>query len=207
MACLIHVCSTLPHSEVIGITYIFSNGWCGFGVVMWRNSLVGYDLQRMTSVFLHLSPVALAPHYWFAALPNHHRLTPSAGLAWSALAQAVVWFLAAQVVLLISIWVQETWQTNTPNSYTFMYSKFSTPVLGLLRHLPFPLSLAAKIPGPFLYAFFCTVYFVVAGLMCIALAGSRATHTAFMWGLFLVAVRNGHSYHRHAQAKTMAAST
>jgi len=47
----------LPNSlQYFQIVFALSNGPLALGIVMWRNSLVFHDLDKLTSVFIHIFP-------------------------------------------------------------------------------------------------------------------------------------------------------
>lgn len=78
--CLLHLWIYPTSPYLFETTFILSNGPLVWAVVAWRNSLVFHDIDKMTSLFIHLAPPLVTFtqrwYYWGARIQRPDILPP-----------------------------------------------------------------------------------------------------------------------------------
>ncbi|RYP79709.1 hypothetical protein DL770_006551 [Monosporascus sp. CRB-9-2] len=186
--------------------YCLANGNNAVAIIMWRNSLVFHDFDKVTSLFIHIMPCAtlhclvhlLSPQQQEKQFPalwvikNSPPGSPTAYaniismLAWSTIPYAV-WQLS--YYFFITVRRREKIAAGRPTSFTWLRRSYSKTFLGkFVLRMPVNLQEATFMMIQYLYA-------VLTMLPCSLWFYSRWASAGFLMVVFVWSVYNGSTYY------------
>ncbi|KAI0898124.1 hypothetical protein F4806DRAFT_390906 [Annulohypoxylon nitens] len=196
-----------PSSKRLFIAaYCLAFGNNAVAIIMWRNSLVFHDFDKVTSLFIHITPVATLhcithlfppeaqrerfPALW--AVKNAPPGSPTAYgnlismLAWSTIPYAV-WQLS--YYFFITVRRREKIAAGRPTSFTWLRRSYSKTWIGkIVLSLPDNLQEFAFMMIQYIYA-------VLTMLPCPLWFYSRWASSTFLMVVFTWSVYNGSTYY------------
>ncbi|ORZ27774.1 hypothetical protein BCR41DRAFT_299477 [Lobosporangium transversale] len=193
-----------PQSQVLfGAVWLLSHGPLAFAIVTWRNSLVLHSLDKVTSVYIHMSPpITLYTIRWlypdsdnsrFPALKGMDVLPTSSSLK-SAIAIYLMWQVAYYIFVVI--WKREKIQAGKRvTSYTWLLNDPKGGMISKVAHTFGEKHSILTFMGMQL------IYTFVTCLFALLLYRNFKLNTAFLVGLFIVSVWNGASYYMEVFSK------
>ncbi|KAI1097042.1 hypothetical protein F5B19DRAFT_435606 [Rostrohypoxylon terebratum] len=196
-----------PSSKRLFIAaYCLAFGNNAVAIIMWRNSLVFHDFDKVTSLFIHITPVATLhcithlfppeaqrerfPALW--AVKNAPPGSPTAYgnlmsmLAWSTIPYAV-WQLS--YYFFITVRRREKIAAGRPTSFTWLRRSYSKTWIG-----KFVLSLPDNLQE-FAFMMIQYIYAVLTMLPCPLWFYSRWASSTFLMVVFTWSVYNGSTYY------------
>lgn len=201
---LVHMYAYPENERLAKALFAISNGPLAMAVVLWRNSLVFHSMDKMTSMFIHVLPPLVAfCHRW-----EDHLLTKQFPFyeafeeSWTAnivdfWLNPFCYYVLWQTIYLVKteiiskrklrynteIMTSLRWLTRKPDSTSYkVLSAF-----GERNQLPTFVSIQA-------------VYTMVTYLIVPLLWHSFWLHSAYLLGIFVVALMNGAKYYFHVFA-------
>lgn len=82
---------------LFGALFVLANGPLAIGIVMWRNSLVFHDLDKCTSVFIHIYP-ALVTYTYRWHRPDEVAEDSAGLMSFRSVLLALLFYIAWQVI-------------------------------------------------------------------------------------------------------------
>ncbi|KAI1306545.1 hypothetical protein EDD11_004708 [Mortierella claussenii] len=193
-----------PQSQALfGAVWLLSHGPLGFAIVTWRNSLVLHSLDKVTSVYIHMSPpIALYTVRWLYPDPNHVRYPALKGMDMlptvSSLEAAIVLYLTWQVAYYVFVVVRQREKIQAGKrvtSYTWLLNDPKGGAISKVAHtFGEKYSIVTFMGMQLIYTF-------VTCLFALVLYRNFKLNTVFLVGLFIVSVWNGASYYMEVFSK------
>eukprot|EP00658_Telonema_sp_P-2_P079086 TRINITY_DN7568_c0_g1_i21.p1 TRINITY_DN7568_c0_g1~~TRINITY_DN7568_c0_g1_i21.p1 ORF type:complete len:415 (+),score=112.73 TRINITY_DN7568_c0_g1_i21:66-1310(+) len=201
-----------PESKALFyVCYVFAMGPLGVSIVLWRNSLVFHDVDKVTSVFLHIMP-SLLMHCLMWTDPTYSKpefnLVGTKDILVHMLAYPTIMYFVWQLgYLLVTELMLKHWLAKRPDQQTSLRwlgtdPKFSLYILcdkifkKTLGFIPpgqelSDLSLRAK----FVFVLTQFVFTIICMLMPMALVSSQTANSVWLCFLFMCCTWNGASFY------------
>ncbi|KAJ8107218.1 hypothetical protein ONZ43_g6804 [Nemania bipapillata] len=197
----------LPSSKRLFIAaYCLAYGNNAVAIIMWRNSLVFHDFDKVTSLFIHIMPcvtlhciVHLLPSEEqrdrFPALWTVKTSPPGSPTAYSNVISMIVWSTIPYAIWQLSYYVfitvrrREKIAAGRPTSFTWLRRSYSKVWIG-----KFVLSLPASLQEP-AFMMIQYLYAVLTMLPCSLWFYSRWASAVFLMFVFTWSVYNGSTYY------------
>ncbi|GJJ74094.1 hypothetical protein EMPS_06452 [Entomortierella parvispora] len=193
-----------PQSEsLLGAVWLLSHGPLAFAIITWRNSLVLHSLDKVTSVFIHISPcIALYTVRWLYPDPDHTRFPSLKTLdtlpTTQSLAAAIGLYLTWQVLYYVLVVVRQKEKIKAGKrvtSYTWLLNDDKGGTISKVAHtFGEKYSIVTFMGMQLLYTFLTCLFALVV-------YRSFKLNTVFLVTLFLVSVWNGASYYMEVFSK------
>ncbi|KAI1146608.1 hypothetical protein F4825DRAFT_440186 [Nemania diffusa] len=196
-----------PSSKRLFISaYCLAYGNNAVAIIMWRNSLVFHDFDKVTSLFIHIMPCAtlhcivhLLPseeqRQRFPALWTVKTSPPGSPTAYSNVISMIVWSTIPYAIWQLSYYVfitvrrREKIAAGRPTSFTWLRRSYSKVWIGkIVLSLPASLQEPAFMMIQYLYA-------VLTMLPCSLWFYSRWASAIFLLLVFTWSVYNGSTYY------------
>ncbi|KAI1126784.1 hypothetical protein F5Y10DRAFT_204799 [Nemania abortiva] len=196
-----------PSSKRLFISaYCLAFGNNAVAIIMWRNSLVFHDFDKVTSLFIHIMPCAtlhcivhLLPveeqRQRFPALWTVKTSPPGSPTAYSNVISMIVWSTIPYAIwqlsyyLFITVRRREKIAAGRPTSFTWLRRSYSKVWIGkIVLSLPASLQEPAFMMIQYLYA-------VLTMLPCSLWFYSRWASAGFLMFVFTWSVYNGSTYY------------
>ncbi|KAI1173704.1 hypothetical protein F4777DRAFT_426925 [Nemania sp. FL0916] len=196
-----------PSSKRLFIAaYCLAFGNNAVAIIMWRNSLVFHDFDKVTSLFIHIMPCATLHcivHLFppelqrerFPALWLVKTSPPGSPTAYSNVISMIVWSTIPYAIWQMSYYVfitvrrREKIAAGRPTSFTWLRRSYSKVWIG-----KFVLSLPASLQEP-AFMMIQYVYAVLTMLPCSLWFYSRWASAGFLMFVFTWSVYNGATYY------------
>jgi len=190
--------------DLFQILFAMCNGPLAFGIVMWRNSLVFHDLDKVTSVFIHIFPPLIT--YCARWYPSNNDFTTICGNADctttlnNMLFFPLCFYFLWQVLYLIQteVFDYEKLQNDKDIMTTVRYWTHVKPhpLLILIQKKKYNIKpIYILIVAQALYTFVCF-------LPIIPIYRSFTLHTLYLMFLFLTCIWNGANFYFEIFAET-----
>ncbi|KAF9192743.1 hypothetical protein BGZ51_004911 [Haplosporangium sp. Z 767] len=193
-----------PHSQALfGAVWLLSHGPLAFAIVTWRNSLVLHSLDKVTSVYIHMSPpIALYVVRWLYPDPDHVRYPALKDMkvlpTLSSLQAAIALYLTWQVAYYVFVVVRQREKIKAGKrvtSYTWLLNDPKGGVISKAAHtFGEKYSIVTFMGLQLIYTFVTCLFALLA-------YRSFRLNTIFLVGLFHVSVWNGASYYMEVFSK------
>ncbi|KAH7052432.1 hypothetical protein BKA57DRAFT_455600 [Linnemannia elongata] len=193
-----------PQSQaLLGAVWLLSHGPLAFAIVTWRNSLVLHSLDKVTSVYIHMSPpITLYVVRWLYPDPNYTRFSALKDMpvlpTSSSLTYAIALYLTWQVAYYVFVVVRQKEKIKAGKrvtSYTWLLNDPKAGVISKVAHTFGEKYSIITFMGMQLIYTFVTCLFALLSYKYFRL------NTVFLVGLFLVSVWNGASYYMEVFSK------
>ncbi|KAF9910400.1 hypothetical protein EC991_006665 [Linnemannia zychae] len=193
-----------PQSQaLLGAVWLLSHGPLAFAIVTWRNSLVLHSLDKVTSVYIHMSPpIALYVVRWLYPDPNYTRFPALKDMpvlpTSSSLTAAIALYLTWQVAYYVFVVVRQKEKIKAGKrvtSYTWLLNDPHAGVISKVAHTFGEKYSIITFMGMQLIYTFVTCLFALLSYKYFKL------NTVFLVSLFLVSVWNGASYYMEVFSK------
>ncbi|KAF9927930.1 hypothetical protein FBU30_002768 [Linnemannia zychae] len=193
-----------PQSRALfGAVWLLSHGPLAFAIVTWRNSLVLHSLDKVTSVYIHMSPpITLYVVRWLYPDPNHIRFPALKDMpvlpAKSSLASAIALYLTWQIVyylLVVVRWKEKVKAGKRVTSYTWL---LNDPHAGFISKAAHSFGEKYSIVT---FMGMQLIYTIVTCILALVWYKNFKVNTIFLVSLFLVSVWNGASYYMEVFSK------
>ncbi|KAI0201013.1 hypothetical protein F4808DRAFT_450490 [Astrocystis sublimbata] len=196
-----------PSSKRLFIAaYCLAFGNNAVAIIMWRNSLVFHDFDKVTSLFIHIMPCAtlhcvvhlLPPEEQrqrFPAIWTIKTSPPGSPTAYSNVISMIIWSTCTYAIwqimyyVLISVRRREKIAAGRPTSYTWLRKSYSKAPIG-----KFVLGLPEALQEP-AYMMIQYLYAVLTMLPCSLWFYSRWASAGFLIFVFTWSVYNGSTYY------------
>jgi len=206
------------HSKLSKINFLFSNGPLAMAIPLWRNSVVFHDMDRISSLYIHIFPVLVSfCLHWYPSeqipkllYPLYHPTNPvmeDSGISMGDFLAAVGGYALWQFLYLMKtdIMDRETFEMDPglQTSLTWLASDSSNPMHKLVVSLsrkwgiygPKEKPDASTVKTKIVFVTSQLIYTAAAFLLGVLVHRSFYLHVALIWWLFIVAVHNGASYY------------
>ncbi|KAI2463980.1 hypothetical protein F4781DRAFT_94382 [Annulohypoxylon bovei var. microspora] len=196
-----------PSSKRLFIAaYCLAFGNNAVAIIMWRNSLVFHDFDKVTSLFIHIMPCATlhcmihlfspeAQHERFPALWTVKTSPPGSPTAYGNLLSMLAWSTIPYAVwqfsyyFFITVRRREKIAAGRPTSFTWLRRSYSKTWIGKIV-LALPDSLQE-----FAFMMIQYAYAVLTMLPCSLWFYSRLASSTFLMIVFVWSVYNGSTYY------------
>ena len=186
-------------------TYCLAFGNNAISITMWRSLLVFHNLEKITTVFIHVMPcvalhclVHLLPpdlqQQRFPAIWAIKMLAPSLKVQDSLFIMTIwstvpyfIWQLSYYI--LISVRQSEQIAAGIPTSFTWLRERYANARIGRVM-----LSLPETLQEP-AFMMLQYIYIVLTSLPCLFWFGNRYASAAFLIAVFSGSVANGAAYY------------
>ncbi|KAF9583436.1 hypothetical protein BGW38_009461 [Lunasporangiospora selenospora] len=193
-----------PQSKALfGAIWLLSLGPLAFAIIAWRNSLVLHSLDKVTSVYIHMSPpITLYVVRWLYPDPDHIRfpamkdmdVLPTAASLFYAIALYLTWQIAYYVLVVVRQ-REKIASGKRVTSYTWLLGDPKGGAIAKVAH-----SFGERYSIPTFMAMQLAYTFVTC-LFALLVYRSFKLNTAFLVSLFLVSVWNGACYYMEVFSK------
>ncbi|KAF8949812.1 hypothetical protein BGZ52_004691 [Haplosporangium bisporale] len=193
-----------PQSQaLLGAVWLLSLGPLAFAIITWRNSLVLHSLDKVTSVYIHMSPpITLYTVRWLYPDPEHARypalknmeVLPTAQSLTAAIALYLTWQIAYYLLVVVR-WREKVESGKRVTSYTWL---LNDPKSGMIAKTAHTFGEKYSIPT---FMGLQLIYTFVTCLFALLTYRYFRLNTAFLVGLFLVSVWNGACYYMEVFSK------
>ncbi|KAF9117102.1 hypothetical protein BGX27_003564 [Mortierella sp. AM989] len=193
-----------PQSQaLLGAVWLLSQGPLAFAIVTWRNSLVLHSLDKVTSVYIHMSPpITLYVVRWLYPDPDHTRYPALKGLSvlptLSSLAAAIGIYLTWQIAYYLFVVVRQREKIEAGKrvtSYTWLLNDPKGGAISKVAH-----SFGEKY-SILTFMGMQLIYTFVTCLFALLLYRNFKLNTIFLVSLFIVSVWNGACYYMEVFSK------
>lgn len=178
------------------IVWLYCNGPVMFGVYVYRNSFVFHDLDKLTSVFLHLAPPGIT---WI--IRWHYGTSAESMPLVSIDAYSIVlgWLMSLLITLAYNIvynyGVRYLWATRADKDeleHSFTYQKCQ-PQYAFFNEKHGHLSLKWQLAW---FSYYSDLYIFGCGLLSVPLLFSYHVHTLAIVAFYAIALYNGFTFHQ-----------
>ncbi|KAG0327550.1 hypothetical protein BGZ99_007388 [Dissophora globulifera] len=193
-----------PQSQALfGAVWLLSLGPLAFAIVTWRNSLVLHSLDKVTSVYIHMSPpVTLYVVRWLYPDPDHTRypalknmdVLPTVSSLQAAIALYLTWQVAYYLFVVV-IKREKVKAGKRVTSYTWL---LNDPHGGMISRAAHTFGEKYSI---LTFMGLQLIYTFVTCLFALLLYRNFKLNTMFLVSLFIVSVWNGASYYMEVFSK------
>ncbi|KAF8984111.1 hypothetical protein BGZ46_008832 [Entomortierella lignicola] len=193
-----------PYSQaLLGAVWLLSQGPLAFAIVTWRNSLVLHSLDKVTSVYIHMSPpITLYVVRWLYPDPNNARYPALKDMAvlptLSSLTAAIALYLTWQIAYYFFVVVRQREKIKSGKrvtSYTWLLNDPKGGAISKVAHtFGEKYSILTFMGMQLIYTF-------VTCLFALLLYRNFKLNTIFLVGLFIVSVWNGACYYMEVFSK------
>ncbi|KAF9962658.1 hypothetical protein BGZ65_008612 [Modicella reniformis] len=193
-----------PQSQALfGAVWLLSHGPLAFAIVTWRNSLVLHSLDKVTSVYVHMSPpIALYVVRWLYPDPEYTRYSALKDMnvlpTVSSLEAAIALYLTWQVAYYVFVVVRQREKIEAGKrvtSYTWLLNDPKGGAIAKVAHtFGEKYSIVTFMGMQLIYTF-------VTCLFALLLYRNFRLNTVFLVGLFIVSVWNGACYYMEVFSK------
>ncbi|KAF9290974.1 hypothetical protein BGZ68_005561 [Mortierella alpina] len=193
-----------PQSQALfGAVWLLSHGPLAFAIVTWRNSLVLHSLDKVTSVYIHMSPpIALYVVRWLYPDPNHTRYPALKNMevlpTVHSLEAAIALYLSWQIAYYIFVVVKQKEKIKAGKRVTSYTWLLNDPKGGMISKAAHTFGEQYSIVT---FMGMQLIYTFVTCLFALLIYRSFRLNTVFLVGLFLVSVWNGASYYMEVFSK------
>ncbi|KAI8602090.1 hypothetical protein EDD21DRAFT_304222 [Dissophora ornata] len=193
-----------PQSQaLLGAVWLLSLGPLAFAIVTWRNSLVLHSLDKVTSVYIHMSPpIALYVVRWLYPDPDHTRYPALKGMdvlpTVSSLMAAIALYLTWQVAYYVFVVVRQREKIEAGKRVTSYTWLLNDPKGGMISKAAHTFGAKYSI---ITFMAMQLVYTFVTCLFALLLYRNFKLNTLFLVGLFNVSVWNGACYYMEVFSK------
>ncbi|KAF9414408.1 hypothetical protein BGZ94_000404 [Podila epigama] len=193
-----------PQSQaLLGAVWLLALGPLAFAIITWRNSLVLHSLDKVTSVYIHMSPpITLYTVRWLYPDPEHKRypalknmeVLPTLPSLMYAIALYLTWQIAYYLLVVVR-WREKVQSGKRVTSYTWL---LNDPKGGLIARTAHTFGEKYSIPT---FMGLQLIYTFVTCLFALLTYRNFKLNTVFLVGLFLVSVWNGACYYMEVFSK------
>ncbi|KAF9208224.1 hypothetical protein BGZ49_009444 [Haplosporangium sp. Z 27] len=193
-----------PYSQaLLGAVWLLSQGPLAFAIVTWRNSLVLHSLDKVTSVYIHMSPpITLYVVRWLYPDPNNARYPALKDMAvlptLSSLTAAIALYLTWQIAYYFFVVVRQREKIKSGKrvtSYTWLLNDPKGGAISKVAHtFGEKYSILTFMGMQLIYTF-------VTCLFALLLYRNFKLNTIFLVSLFIVSVWNGACYYMEVFSK------
>ncbi|KAG0246015.1 hypothetical protein B0O80DRAFT_415819 [Mortierella sp. GBAus27b] len=193
-----------PQSQALfGAVWLLSLGPLALAIVTWRNSLVLHSLDKVTSVYIHMSPpITLYVVRWLYPDPEHTRFPALKGMdalpTLSSLKSAIALYLAWQIAYYVFVVVRQREKIEAGKrvtSYTWLLNDPKGGAISKAAHtFGEKYSILTFMGMQLIYTF-------VTCLFALLFYRNFKLNTIFLVGLFHVSVWNGACYYMEVFSK------
>ncbi|KAG0369745.1 hypothetical protein BGZ54_009010 [Gamsiella multidivaricata] len=193
-----------PQSQALfGAVWLLSHGPLAFAIVTWRNSLVLHSLDKVTSVFIHMSPpITLYTVRWLYPDPNHARFAALEGMdvlpTASSLKSAITLYLAWQIAYYVFVVVRQREKIEAGKRVTSYTWLLNDPKGGAISKAAHTFGEKYSI---ITFMGLQLIYTFVTCLFALVLYRNFKLNTGFLVGLFTASVWNGACYYMEVFSK------
>eukprot|EP01029_Cantina_marsupialis_P012184 TRINITY_DN2691_c0_g2_i1.p1 TRINITY_DN2691_c0_g2~~TRINITY_DN2691_c0_g2_i1.p1 ORF type:complete len:430 (+),score=95.83 TRINITY_DN2691_c0_g2_i1:94-1383(+) len=195
-----------PHPVLFQVLFLFANGPLATAIYTWRNSLVFHNLDKLTSLFIHIGPplVTLTHKYYRAPDMEYPSLFSSQVLV-SAMVIYTVWQICYLLITQILFTRSEEYGTSirhfcrTRNGTYEMFRSLFTK-MGALK--PGEHIYAHEIKGQLIFVCGQLVYTTVALLPAFIVCWNRALQSIELLLVLVIAIYNGASFYVEVFSRT-----
>ncbi|KAF9997949.1 hypothetical protein BGZ79_008346 [Entomortierella chlamydospora] len=191
-----------PQSQaLLGAVWLLSQGPLAFAIITWRNSLVLHSLDKVTSVYIHMSPpITLYVVRWLYPDPTRYPALRDMSVlpTLSSLAAAIGIYLTWQVAYYIFVVVRQREKIKAGKrvtSYTWLLNDPKGGAISKVAH-----TFGEKYSILTFMAMQLTYTFVTC-LFALLLYRNFKLNTIFLVSLFIVSVWNGACYYMEVFSK------
>jgi len=185
---LLYYCYVRPHVALFQICFLYS-GVLSFAVIMWHNSLVFHDWDKMTSLIVHLLPSMVC--YTIRWRLNIWQMDTE--MSWWSLVGALLLYALWQAVYLIKTEVIDRKKLNEDDemmtSLRWMTRRRPHPIYRKIRSMGFN-------PNP--VALIVVLQFLITLAVCVPMMFCyqyRWAHLLFLFVVLMACLRNGAAYY------------
>ncbi|KAG0336658.1 hypothetical protein BG004_007951 [Podila humilis] len=193
-----------PQSQTLfGAVWLLCHGPLAFAIITWRNSLVLHSLDKVTSVYIHMSPpITLYTVRWLYPDSDHARYPalnnmdtlPTVYSLTAAIGLYLVWQIAYYLLVVVR-WREKVESGKRVTSYTWL---LSDPKGGVIAKTAHTFGEKYSIPT---FMGLQLIYTFVTCLFALLIYRNFKLNTVFLVGLFLVSVWNGACYYMEVFSK------
>lgn len=189
-ALLLYYCYWRTDSHFFQMIFLLCNGPLTFAVVMWKNSIVFHDWDKMFSFIIHYHPSLVTYTIrWHTAAG----LAPAAPLSLRTLGGAMLLYAFWQIMYLIKTEVLDRKKLNSDDqlmtSLRWLAFKKPHPIYRRIKKMGYD-------PNPILLlVVFQFFYSMLVALPMFVAYHYRRVHELYLMGVFLVAVINGAQFY------------
>ncbi|KAF9362018.1 hypothetical protein BGX26_006535 [Mortierella sp. AD094] len=193
-----------PQSQaLLGAVWLLSQGPLAFAIVTWRNSLVLHSLDKVTSVYIHMSPpITLYVVRWLYPDPNYIRYPALRDMSvlptLSSLTAAIGIYLTWQIAYYFFVVVRQREKIEAGKrvtSYTWLLNDPKGGAISKVAHtFGEKYSILTFMGMQLIYTF-------VTCLFALLLYRNFKLNTIFLVSLFIVSVWNGACYYMEVFSK------
>ncbi|KAG0262660.1 hypothetical protein DFQ27_002224 [Actinomortierella ambigua] len=193
-----------PQSSLLfGAIWLLCNGPLAFAIIAWRNSLVLHSLDRVTSVFIHLSPpITLYTIRWLYPDPHFERFPALRNLdslpIGKTLGAAIGLYLTWQTVYYLLVVVHYREKVKAGKRVTSYSWLLSDPKAGAISKAAHTFGEKYSI---LTFMAMQLVYTVLTCFLAFFTYASFKLNTAFLVTMFLACVWNGANYYMEVFSK------
>ncbi|KAG0099188.1 hypothetical protein BGZ93_008775 [Podila epicladia] len=187
-----------PQSQaLLGAVWLLSLGPLAFAIITWRNSLVLHSLDKVTSVYIHMSPpITLYTVRWLYPDSEHTRypalkdmeVLPTTQSLTAAIALYLTWQIAYYLLVVVR-WREKVESGKRMTSYTWL---LNDPKGGVIAKTAHTFGEKYSIPT---FMGLQLIYTFVTCMFALLTYRYFKLNTVFLVGLFLVSVWNGACYY------------
>ena len=207
--CILQLYAFPSSCPLLKSNFLLANGPLAFAVPVWRNSLVFHDLEKITSLYIHVYPgLLLFALRWYPSSPSAAAALDACGaMRVTDLLPAAAVYLAWQLMYYIKIEILDRARLDADPSLQTSLRWLAKDRKNLLHRLVLKLTRATGVLGPAenfdhrshkTKAIFVLTQFVYTLLTCLpalVIYDSFSLHVAFGLGMFTLAVFNGANYY------------
>jgi hypothetical protein len=195
-----------PNTLLFQIVFAMCNGPLAIGIVMWRNSLVFHDLDKVTSVFIHIFPPLVT--YCARWYPFNNNLSlvcsnPDCGTSlYEMMFLPMVFYCIWQVLYLLQTEIidQEKLAKDKDIITTVRYWTYVKPH-SLLFYLR---SKGVTMDSLYILTIIQALYTLLCFVPVIPIYHSYHLHTLYLIGLFFACIWNGANFYFEIFTETYA---
>eukprot|EP01119_Soliformovum_irregulare_P014837 TRINITY_DN4092_c4_g1_i1.p1 TRINITY_DN4092_c4_g1~~TRINITY_DN4092_c4_g1_i1.p1 ORF type:complete len:391 (-),score=63.98 TRINITY_DN4092_c4_g1_i1:81-1253(-) len=184
------------NSRVFEVVFAISNGPLAVGIVMWRNSIVFHDLDKLTSVFIHMLPALVTfTRRWYPSSLEYVCSESDCSLRWIyALAIPIGLYVFWQILYLFQVeYVDGDWINSDEDIMTsarWMSSKRPHPIWVFFHKRGAHISKATMVLVSVQFAYTFLTLLPVKFIF-----ESFWLHSAYLSLLFIACVWNGANFY------------
>lgn len=203
--CILQLYAFPTSCPLLKSNFLLANGPLAFAVPVWRNSLVFHDLEKITSLYIHVYPgLLLYALRWYPSSPSAAAALDACGpMRVNDLFPAAAAYLAWQLMYYVKIEILDRARLDADPSLQTSLRWLAKDQKNFLHRLVLKLTRATGVLAPEesfdhrshkTKAIFVLTQFVYTLLTCLpalVIYDSFLWHVAYGLGMFTVAVFNG----------------
>ncbi|EWM23149.1 Protein of unknown function DUF2838 [Nannochloropsis gaditana] len=207
--CILQLYAFPSNCNLLKSIFLLANGPLAFAVPVWRNSLVFHDLEKITSLYIHVYPgLLLYALRWYPSSPSAAATLDACGsMDVKDLLPAAVVYLAWQIMYYVKIEILDRARLEADPELQTSLRWLAKDHKNALHRLVLRLTRATGVLAPderfdhrtlktksiFILTQF--IYTLLTCLPALVIYHSFQLHVAYGLGMFTVAVFNGANYY------------